>query len=201
MAGPSASLCAIAHGVRRTQKEPLRIPLRARDGTVRAYALIDQEDAYLAEYRWHVGNGGYALRRVGGRGQQQTIMMHRLILGLERSDRREPDHINGDRLDNRRTNLRILPKGANPQNLQPRTGASSQYRGVSFNKQTGRWTAACKLHGKRTFLGYFATELEAAVAASEWRAENVPYANEARTGLPGLRLVRQAEVTPEDVAA
>jgi hypothetical protein len=93
----------------------LLIPIHGRAGVV-AEAVIDAESAGLVEgYRWNL-SGGYARSRSRGSG---TTHMSRLILGLEKGDSREADHLNGDRLDNRRCNLRITDHKGNAENRIP----------------------------------------------------------------------------------
>ena len=84
-----------------------RIPLKRRDGTVRGYAIFDQSDAALGQYPWYL-LGGYVGRAVPRPdGGQTAELMHRVILGLAPGDGLEGDHINLDKLDNRRSNLGV----------------------------------------------------------------------------------------------
>lgn len=149
----------------------IRIPLRARDGSVRAYALIDDEDAHLAAFAWRC-HGSYAARSPG------TVLLHREVLGLVPGDGLQGDHINGDKLDCRRTNLRVGTQALNGQNIL----RTSRYRGVTF--EAGRWRARATLGGRNKHLGRFNTEQEAAVAAAAFRAQHMPFANEERITCP-----------------
>lgn len=138
----------------------------------RGVALVDDEDAdRVLSFRWCRCGPGY----VGHRADGKVVSLHRFIVGLAPGDGREVDHINGDRLDNRRENLRIVTRAQNNQNT-PARGGSSAHRGVSFCKQTGRWRATAGLNGKLHHIGRFDTEAEAAEAAWAWRAENMPFA-------------------------
>src|SRR5258708_36375432 len=97
-----------------------RIPLRAKDGSVRAYALVDDEDfEHLSEWNWSLNPQGYA---------QRTVTMHAEIMG-EMSD-----HVDRDGLNNRRGNLRPATKAQNAQNLSIRCDSSSGYRGVKIGR-------------------------------------------------------------------
>lgn len=155
----------------------VRLPLRARDGSVRAYAIVDAADApVVSQYRWHFERR-YAVRDVGGRRQKRKIYLHRQILGLVPGDGLEGDHRDRDRLNCRRSNLRIVPgMSANRQNLPGQRNTSSAYRGVSFYKRDGTWQAYLRAKGKRVHLGYFETELGAAEAARAARLRLMPYA-------------------------
>lgn len=109
-------------------------------------------------------------------GGQRYVTMARVILGLERGDPREADHISRDRLDNRRCNLRILTKAQQQQNR--RATGKSKHRGVSFVKARAHrkpWRAQGKVDGVQHNIGHFATEQEAADAAREWRRVHQPF--------------------------
>lgn len=156
-----------------------RIPLRDRQGGIRAYVRVDAEDhEALSRHRWSLHQRGYACRWVPGRyGNGATSFMHRELLGLEPGDGLQGDHINRDRLDNRKANLRVVTIQQQRQNQEPR-GKASRYRGVCFNRQRGAWYARVRLDGKTYYLGQHATEEEAAEAASRFRAEHMDFAVE-----------------------
>jgi hypothetical protein len=148
---------------------PALVPLRAKDGRIKAYATVDHEDVELVSaYAWRLHRLGYATAN------GSTVLMHRLILGLGKGDSRQADHVNRSRLDNRRANLRIVTRAQNIQNV-PGRGGRSKYRGVDLYVPTGRWRARCQLGGRQHNLGYFATEDEAAAAALAFRREHMPY--------------------------
>jgi hypothetical protein len=156
-----------------------RIPLYAPDGSVWAYATVDAADAdWLNQWRWSISpsQGSYAYRTERVNGRLVSLAMHRSILGLERGDPRQGDHISRNRLDNRRENLRILPRGANAQNQSAHRDSTSRYRGVSWNKKKSRWRASIHVDGKVISLGDFKDELQAAEAAREARLRHMPYA-------------------------
>jgi hypothetical protein len=155
------------------------IPLRRRDGSVRARALVDAEDyEVLSGYRWHQTNWGYVVRNVprSQRGDGSSlILMHRQIMGLKSGDRTEVDHINRDRLDNRRANLRLATRDENAQNISPR-GGRSRHRGVAWHKQNGVWRAYISVKGRHRHLGCFEDEDEAGAVAAQARRELMPFA-------------------------
>lgn len=90
------------------------IPLHDAEGSVVAHTRVDAIDAeWLQQWRWSVNPGGYAYRVDGNR----TVLLGRLLLGLLDAGRRyQCDHINRDRLDNRRSNLRVVRPIRNSEN-------------------------------------------------------------------------------------
>lgn len=162
----------------------VEVPLRARDGSVRAVALIDDEDAeWVLAHRWYLQDG-YARRNVwpdGKYGRCIAVQLHRLLLGLEHGDPREGDHVNRDTLDNRRSNLRIATHAQNMQNVarSGNRGSSSRYRGVGWSKPHRKWKAQAQIGGRKYYLGLFDEEDEAARAVAAFRAEHMPFTVEA----------------------
>lgn len=155
-----------------------RIPLRARDGTVRAYAIVDAADAeWVNQWRWCLYLPiGYAARKTEVGGHSETIYLHRALLGLKRGDGLEGYHRDRDRLNCRRSNLRVVRKAGNDQNRGSAPASTSAHRGVSWRTQSQKWHAQIKVHGKKVHLGYFANEIDAAVAARAARARWLAYA-------------------------
>lgn len=114
----------------------------------------------LSSYNWHYrNNDGYAQTTIGGRKNKKNILMHRLISNPDSNQ--EVDHINGNRLDNRRCNLRNCTRF---QNLGNSKGYSknSKYKGVEVRKSG--FKAKIGMNYKTVYLGFFKTEEEAAIA-------------------------------------
>jgi len=133
--------------------------------------IVDREDEDLVALRWHArdGRGGkyYAGRwlRIGARRQCESL--HRVVIGRVVAQELDfVDHVNGDTLDNRRSNLRPATRAQNGQNTGARyVGASAGgLRGVSFHSPRGRWCARIRVGGKQVSLGYFDNVIEAAIA-------------------------------------
>jgi hypothetical protein len=116
---------------------------------------------YLAQFKWSAQGNGYAFRRINVDGKYQKIYLHRFIMKAVKGE--YVDHINGDKIDNRICNLRICTNAENSRNSKKKTGGSSKYKGVTFEKRTGRWVAQIMLNRKNIFLGSFKTEVEAAI--------------------------------------
>jgi len=123
--------------------------------------LIDDEDyEMLNQYKWCF-NSGYAVRGVVVNSKTIFKRMHRIIMNPP-SDM-FIDHINGDGLDNQRKNLRICTHAQNCQNKRITKGLTSKYRGVALKARDKKWQVYVTANGKRKYLGYFETELEAAI--------------------------------------
>lgn len=140
----------------------LWIPLRNRHAEVTACALIDRADAELAAFAWHRNKEGYAARCVWQNGQVATLYLHRVVLGAPPGV--EVDHINRDRLDNRRCNLRLATRSQNARNCRRNNRNTSGYKGVRFDGGAAGWRASVGFEGKQFPLGLFDTPEEAAFA-------------------------------------
>lgn len=152
------------------------IPLRARDGSIRAYSLIDAVDAdAVNRWRWSL-SAGYAVRRATtAPGEHHMLGLHRELLGLTYGDPLTVDHINHDRLDNRRANLRVISKAGNNQNVLGLSSGTSAFRGVSWVERLGKWRAYVQRDGKYIHLGMFTDEREAALVAQAARLDSMPF--------------------------
>jgi hypothetical protein len=129
-------------------------------------AIIDVEDRGLvmsAANSWQActqAGNNYAQARAPV--TKQVLMMHRVIMLAPKG--LVVDHINHDTLDNRKFNLRVVTRQQNQCNVLPRKGNHSRFKGVCLNKRVNRWVAYINAFGKRTYLGYFEHEEEAARA-------------------------------------
>lgn len=126
-------------------------------GKKSARAIISKKDYnILSKYKWHLKDG-YAVGWV----DYKKVKMHRFIVGA--SDEKVVDHINGNRLDNRRENLRVTTKEKNAENRRKISGQStSKYFGVYYNSKRNKYCSRIRYECKIHFLGNFNTEREAA---------------------------------------
>ena len=133
------------------------------------FAIVDNFDfKTLSNYRWSATsacrkNGTYAFRNMKlDVNKWDNILMHRQILGLNKGDKFDVDHKNGNGLDNRRRNIRICTRIQNSVNQKPLK--YKKYKGVSFHKKSELWRAYICPNKKMISLGYFKTEEEGALA-------------------------------------
>lgn len=128
--------------------------------------LIDTEDLNkVSNYNWHINSEGYARARI----KTRYRTMHRLILDLVNSDinlQLHIDHINRNKLDNRKSNLRICTNAENQQNAKLPITNKSGYKGIRFiEKQTKRpWRVNIRANKQKIEIGSYAT-LEEAIEA------------------------------------
>lgn len=138
------------------------------------FALVDDRDyERVSQFNWsYMPNtspkNAYACRseytRVGEKLISKTILMHRFILKVT-DPRVEVDHKGHNGLDNRRHKIRKCIASQNKANSRKTSlSKSSQYKGVSFWKSSGKWSAEIYLNSKRIYLGAFGNENEAAKA-------------------------------------
>lgn len=136
--------------------------------------LVDDEDfPLLSRHSWYlvsgINNRMYAYAFIySGNGHRKMLQMTHLIMGQGWCI----DHKNNNPLDNRKDNLRVATKQQNNWNtpkMRSRCGkpTSSQYKGVYKTKSERGWRSAIKHDGKCHPLGYFQTEVEAAIAYNE----------------------------------
>lgn len=125
-----------------------------------ANVLLDEEDQHYLLYAYSITSDGYvAISR-----DKKKVLLHRWLLKAEAGQ--AIDHINGNKLDNRKENLRFCTQAQNCANRRKRTDkvTSSKYKGVSYCKQTKRWKATVRQTGISQTLGRFSTEEAAALA-------------------------------------
>lgn len=123
--------------------------------------LIDDEDIVkIKDYKWFRNDNGYA--RGYKHWKEKYVYLHRIILDAAPGE--QVDHINGNRLDNRRENLRITSQQQNTFNSGLKSNNKSGYKGVMLRKDTKRWSASITHNYKEIMLGCFDTKEEAAEA-------------------------------------
>lgn len=127
------------------------------------FAMVDDEDyEKLSNHEWCaalVRHVWYAHRRIG----RTTISMHRVVMGLG-NEEVQVDHIDGNGLNNQKSNLRICNYSENNWNSRKRLDNTSGFKGVNWHIRLKKWCARIQVNGKRKNLGYFDTAEEASYA-------------------------------------
>jgi hypothetical protein len=123
------------------------------------FAVVDAADSWVDKFKWHKDVNGYAvsIHRPG-----PNLRMHVLI--MRPGTGQKVDHENGNKLFNRRENLRLCTIAQNMQNQRRRIDNSSGFKGVSFVPAYRKYRAYIGHNGKRYHLGHFVTAVEAASA-------------------------------------
>jgi len=137
------------------------------------FAIVDEEVYdYLNCFKWatlRMGSVYHAARNIATKnkdaGRQKTSYMHHWILGFPGKGMMV-DHINGNGLDNRKKNLRIVSCRVNNCNNERRRNGktSSRYMGVHWDKRDRKWRAKIRIKQREYLLGYFKNEKEAGEA-------------------------------------
>lgn len=129
--------------------------------------IVDDEDfEELSKYKWYVMTNGkgdyiYASR------EHKTITMHRYIMRFSLGDKNVINHINGNTLDNRKQNLRIVSKSESQFYKKKRLNCTSKYKGVHWHRAANVWRSQITINNKNIYLGSFNYEIEAAISYNE----------------------------------
>jgi hypothetical protein len=129
------------------------------------FTIVDDDfdkDSFKKEYTLYINNTGYVM--TCRRGTNDRIFLHRLILGLNKRDGNIVDHINRNRRDNRKENLRIVDYRANAANRK----SFSKFRNINKNRKGG-FDVNLFFDGKWYYGGYFKKFNEARKSANELR--------------------------------
>jgi len=135
------------------------------DSKRRLKVMVSDEDYdYLSQFHWQADKDNTVNGGTGIIGKKRALM-HRIIMKAPRH--LEVDHIDGNRLNNRRSNLRLCTSSQNKMNRGIRKDTKSGYKGVSWHKQRKKWTARIKAEGKYKHLGLFENIKDAVIAYNE----------------------------------
>ena len=132
------------------------------------WAWVDDDDwKTLRRYRWWLTDG-YPARTIREGDGKTTMLLHREVMGVPNGDPIEVDHIDRDRLNARKSNLRRASRWQNEGN-KPRPDDYSS-RTVGVTRVGEKWKAQASLDGQYVYLGTFDTEPEAVEARARWEA-------------------------------
>lgn len=133
------------------------------------FALVDNEDyEYLNQFRWGVQNNKkrkYAYRKIydSSTKKSHTIYMHRELNSLT-DNKIHVDHIDGDGLNNQRSNLRLCSNAQNLMNAPMKSNNKSGIKGIYWDKDRQKWAAKIRVNRKNKYLGRFDNKRDAALA-------------------------------------
>jgi hypothetical protein len=135
------------------------------------YTLVDKADfETLNRFVWTTDKTGrYVSRSDTSSKKRSMTYMHRILLNAKKGQ--EVDHVNRNKLDNRRVNLRFCTRAQNQGNVPKfnRAGLTSKFKGVVLRQ--GRYHARAKENYKCLYLGSFDSERDAALAYNQWASK------------------------------
>lgn len=126
--------------------------------------LIDAADfKFVSDYNWYLSTRGYACTTINGKKKR----MHRVIMSPP--DHLQIDHINRNKLDNTRKNLRVCTQKENARNRPISKSNTSGFKGVHLEPRNkySKWRAGIYLNGIHVHIGSFRTKEEAAKAYND----------------------------------
>lgn len=116
--------------------------------------LFDTEDLPLAESReWYCDKDGYLVSCYYYNGRRRFVRFHRIV--IDAKPQQIVDHINGNRADNRKANLRCCSRAENGRNRKVCLGNKSGVTGVFYDRERQKWSANIVFNSKRVFLGRY----------------------------------------------
>lgn len=136
------------------------VVVKCSDGA--AFEISLEDLPTVKKYQWWVDKQGYVKTKVNNRG----ALLSRLLLGINGQGRSVfVDHISGDTLDNRRSNLRVCKPAENIRNRKLNSNNQTGYKGVSYHQRLKKYRSDIRAGGGRTiYLGVYETPEEAAAA-------------------------------------
>lgn len=121
----------------------------------KGFILVSLTDKEILDIGWFIDSRGYVAKKINYR----NVRLHRMVMNANKGQ--IVDHINGNKLDNRRENLRFCTKQENCRNVHARR---NKYNFKGISKNGNRFMAQIRLSGKLKYLGSFNTPILAAEA-------------------------------------
>jgi len=142
-----------------------KIELRGKNALGKFVVVDDEDYEYLSKWAWALTQDSYAFRITQtSDGVRHSTYMHQQIMR-----RSYIDHINGNRLDNRRSNLRHATRQQNMWNrAKQNRPTASIYKGVAWDNERKMWMTRITCKGRSTTIGRFKNERHAGMAYDIW---------------------------------
>lgn len=126
------------------------------------YFDLDDYDL-IKEYTWYLNGRGYVCAHQYGTGKE--MRMHRFLTKAPQD--KQVDHINHNKTDNRRSNLRLVTSSQNNMNRRKQSNSTSGVTGISYYKRYDSWEAKIQINGKQIYLGRYKDKEDAIKARKE----------------------------------
>lgn len=137
-----------------------KIVLYDKEGNINGYSLIDLEDVEkIKDYKWYLTRDGYCANSVKSKNR---VRLHRFLLNVQ--DDKIVDHVNRDKLDNRKCNLRIATPSENMHNRNLSKNNKSGFSGIWHDVKRGKWEVQICINNRKKRIGIF-VKLEDAIEA------------------------------------
>lgn len=117
---------------------------------------IDYADfTYLSNFKYSItkGTNGYVMMNIKIDGKWKSTTLHRFLINPLKG--MVVDHVNRNKLDNRRNNLRVLTPSENKQNTKVRSDSKTGIKGIRYNTVRNQYFARLKHKGKYVFIEWF----------------------------------------------
>lgn len=116
--------------------------------------LIDEDDYnFVKSLNLSIETKGYCQMRKQVNLKRKAYQLHRILMNAPHN--MEVDHINGNKLDNRKCNLRIVSHSENCKNMPKFKSNTSGYKGVTFRKDSNNWEAYISNNKRKIYIGTF----------------------------------------------
>lgn len=119
----------------------------------KCYVRIRREGYIYFYYRKY----SHSMFLDGDKNCYESIFLHRFLCGIKYKDKQIVDHINGNTLDNRKSNLRACTNAENLRNQKKSKRNKTGYKGVSYDKRRKKYLACIRLNGRSIFIGRFSS--------------------------------------------
>ena len=137
-------------------------------------AIVDDDDyEYLNQFKWHIVSGRYAATNMKINGKSKSIYLHRFIMKVSKD--MQVDHVDNNKLNNLKTNLRICTHAQNNINRPVRSNSKSGFKGVIFYRKLKKYIARIRFNKKEYYLGCY---IEIKDAAKAYNAAALKYHGE-----------------------
>lgn len=137
-----------------------------RSGQVHTVYIDEQDRDLVDKYTWGIDSNGYVGTNVRTLTGQTRLLLHRLLMN---PGELVVDHINRNKLDNRRCNLRVCTQSNNSHNKGMYRTNTTEYRGVT--RYRSKYRVQCKLNSTNLTFGMYTTKHAAAIVAGIVRRE------------------------------
>jgi len=156
------------------------LPVTDRKKEVVAHAMVDDDlFPHLSKMRWYDNGWGYPhTNHQNDDGSSIHVSLHSIVFkdkyGRHPLPGYEIDHIDQNKLNAQRSNLRELTRSFNCANKPKQPRNTSGYKGVSWNKNEQKWETRIQVNRKLVFLGYHTDKHEAARAVNRAYEKHFP---------------------------